>query len=265
MTELVFLKLGGSLITDKDRPYTPRLDKLDELADQIASVHSRASGLRLRLGHGSGSFGHTAAKKYGTRNGVYDPEGWKGFAEVWYQAAQLNNFVMDALHKAGIATLAFSPSSNVIASNGQVLQWDTTPICMALANGILPVIHGDVIFDEVRGGTILSTEDLFSYLARQLQPKRILLAGIEAGVWEDFPAKTRLVNEIRPDVYEKMRAGVGGSASADVTGGMADKVEQMLILAQAVPGLTALIFSGEEDQNLARALAGEAMGTLIMT
>lgn len=263
MTELVFLKLGGSLITDKDRPYTPRLDKLDELADQIASVHAHTSNLRLVLGHGSGSFGHTAAKKYGTRGGVRDAEGWKGFAEVGYQASQLNNFVMDALHKAGIPALAFSPSSNVIARNGQVLLWDTTPIRMALANGILPVIHGDVIFDEARGGTILSTEELFLHLARQLQPSRILLAGIEAGVWEDFPAKTRLVSAISPEVYEKMRAGVGGSASADVTGGMADKVQQMLSLAQSAPNLTALIFSGEEPQNLERALAGENIGTLI--
>ncbi len=29
---LFFLKLGGSLITDKTRPYTPRLEKLDSLA-----------------------------------------------------------------------------------------------------------------------------------------------------------------------------------------------------------------------------------------
>lgn len=56
---------------------------------------------------------------------------------------------------------------------------------MALANGILPVVYGDVVFDEVRGGTILSTEDLFQHLAHQLHPERVLLAGLEAGVWAD--------------------------------------------------------------------------------
>jgi len=134
---------------------------------------------------------------------------------------------------------------------------------MALANGLLPVIHGDVVFDELRGGTILSTEDLFAHLARPLFPDRILLAGLEAGVWEDFPARTLLVNEIKPHVYEKMRGSVGQSASADVTGGMAAKVEQMLELVHELPGLTAQIFSAEEDGNLARALAGERVGTLI--
>lgn len=269
MAELIFLKLGGSLITDKDRPYTARLDKLADLAHQIEAFLSAdpgtdpASKPRLILGHGSGSFGHTAAKMHGTRDGVHDVRGWQGFAEVWYQASTLNRFVVDALHNAGIPAVTFSPSANVVASDGQVAFWETTPIRMALANGVLPVIHGDVVFDELRGGTILSTEDLFAHLARQLFPNRILLAGLEAGVWEDFPARTVLVNEIRPQVYEEMRAHVGGSASADVTGGMAAKVEQMLGLVRELPGLTAQIFSAEEDGHLARALAGERIGTLI--
>jgi isopentenyl phosphate kinase len=58
-----------------------------------------------------------------------------------------------------------------------------------------------------------------------------------------------------------MRAGIGGSSSVDVTGGMAAKVEQMLGLIQEAPGLTAQIFSAEEEGNLARALAGERVGT----
>jgi isopentenyl phosphate kinase len=269
MAELIFLKLGGSLITDKDRPYSARLDKLADLADQIAAFLSPdgeadpISRPRLILGHGSGSFGHTAAKMHGTRDGVHDARGWQGFAEVWYQASTLNRFVVDALHNAGIPAITLAPSANVIASDGQVALWETTPIRMALANGLLPVIHGDVVFDELRGGTILSTEDLFAHLAKQLFPNRILLAGLEAGVWEDFPARTVLINEIRPPVYAEMRLGIGASASADVTGGMAAKVEQMLALIHEVPGLTAQIFSAEESGNLARALAGERVGTLI--
>ena len=95
----------------------------------------------------------------------------------------------------------------------------------------------------------------------QLKPDRILLAGLEAGVWEDFPARTRLVNEISLQSYEAMRAGIGASASVDVTGGMAAKVVQMFDLIREVPGLTAQIFSAEEAGNLARALAGERVGT----
>ena len=68
--EIVFLKLGGSLITDKDKPYTPRLDKLANLSLEIKTVLDSIPELVLILGHGSGSFGHIAAKKHGTRDGV---------------------------------------------------------------------------------------------------------------------------------------------------------------------------------------------------
>ena len=63
MQELVFLKLGGSLITDKTQPYTVRPDKLADLAAQINRSLQTQPSLRLILGHGSGSFGHTAAKE----------------------------------------------------------------------------------------------------------------------------------------------------------------------------------------------------------
>ena len=266
MTELVFLKLGGSLITDKDKPYTPRLDKLAELAREIAS--SRTPNQRLVLGHGSGSFGHAAAKQYGTREGIKDSPRksedqnyWKGFAEVWFQASQLNRFVMESLRAAGLPAIALAPVAAVTSRETRVASWDLTPLRSALDAGLLPVIYGDVIFDEARGGTILSTEDLFAHLARHLHPKRILLAGLEAGVWEDFPASTRLVDGISLQSYEAMRDGIGASASVDVTGGMAAKVGQMFDLIREVPGLTAEIFSAEETGNLARALAGERVGT----
>jgi len=279
MKELVFLKLGGSLITDKTQPYTPRLDVMDDLALQIKTALQSHPGLRLVIGHGAGSFGHVPASEYRTRDGLppkatplahrerdeTEENYWKGFAEVWYQASALNRFVMKALHKAEVRAISLSPVSSVIASNGQVSVWETTPLRMALSAGIVPVIHGDVVFDEIRGGTILSTEDLFGHLTRALNPDRILLAGLEAAVWEDFPARTNKIEKITPGSFEEISTGVGKAAGADVTGGMESKVKQMLRLVQDVPGLTVQVFSGDEPGNLARALTGDILGTVIST
>ena len=277
MKELVLLKLGGSLITDKTQPYTPRLEVMDDIALQIKTALQTHPGLRLVVGHGAGSFGHVPASEYHTRDGLppratplahrerdeTEENYWKGFAEVWYQAAALNRFVMDSLHTAGVRSMSLSPASSVIASNEQVAVWETTPLRMALSAEIVPVIHGDVVFDEVRGGTILSTEDLFAHLVRALNPDRILLAGLEDGVWEDFPERTKKIERITPASFEQVRAGVGKSHGADVTGGMESKVKHMLDLVNQVPGLTAQIFSGDEPGNLARVLTGETLGTVI--
>jgi isopentenyl phosphate kinase len=279
MQELVFLKLGGSLITDKTKPFTPQLDVMDNLAQQIRiTLHSHPD-LRLVLGHGSGSFGHVPASEYRTRDGLppratplihrgrdeNEDNYWRGYAEVWYQASSLNRFVMEALHKAEVRAMSLPPSASVIASGGSVMVWDTTPIRMAISAGIVPVIYGDVVFDEVRGGTILSTEDLFGHLARALTPERLLLAGQEAGVWEDFPTRTKMIEKITPSSFEEVSTGIGKAQGADVTGGMKSKVRQMLQLVQELPEMTIQIFSGDEAGNLIRVMAGEILGTMITT
>jgi isopentenyl phosphate kinase len=276
MKELVFLKLGGSLITDKTKPYTPLLDMMDDLALQVATTLQVQPNLRLVIGHGAGSFGHVAASEYKTRDGYPRPSPlahrerdqneenyWEGFAEVWYQASTLNRYVMKALHKANVRAISLPPSSSVIASEGKVSVWETTPIRMALSSRMVPVIFGDVVFDEIRGGTILSTEDLFMHLARALSPERILLAGLESAVWQDFPARTKKIEKITPDTFDQISAGIGKSEGADVTGGMESKVKQMLELIENNHELTIQIFSGTEPGNIVRALTGETLGTVI--
>jgi len=263
MPELVFLKLGGSLITDKTVPFTARKDKIASLAGIIARTLQTHPELSPVLGHGSGSFGHTAAEKNGTRQGVNSSEQWAGFAEVWYQASKLNRHVMDALHSAGIKAVALAPISSITARDGRVIRWDLDPLRRALDARILPVIYGDVVFDEVRGGTILSTEDLFGHLAHELHPKRILLAGLEEGVWADFPDRKLVVDRITPESFAGIKQRVGSGPGADVTGGMESKVGLMLEVVKANPVIKVLIFSGEAPENLQKALNGEKIGTMI--
>ncbi len=260
---LQFLKLGGALITDKTRPHKLRHGILRRLAAEIASACASQPGMRLLVGHGSGSFGHVPASRYGTRQGVRTTEEWRGFGDVWMEASALNRLVDEALFAAGLRPIAIPPSAVAVAQAGQVLTWDLAPVQAALENGLLPVVYGDVVFDTERGGTILSTEDLFVYLAKELRPARVLVAGLEDGVWADFPFRTQLIPEITSDNYPDLASSLGASAFTDVTGGMASKVEQLLALAQAVPGLEALIFSGETPGAVQQALSGRYHGTII--
>jgi isopentenyl phosphate kinase len=261
--ELAFLKLGGSLITDKTSPRTARLDVLSRLAQEIAHAREIKPGLSLVLGHGSGSFGHVPAQKYQTRQGVNSTQMWLGFVEVWKEAADLNEIVLAALHHAGLPAIALPASAGMVADNRQVLMWNTDPIEMAMQAGLVPVVYGDVIFDRKLGGTIFSTEDLFVYLANRFRPQSILLAGIEAGIWADFPHRTNLVERITPDNVDQFTATLGESAGTDVTGGMASKVEGMLHLVRAMPELKIRVFSGLQPGSIKQALTGEPVGTLV--
>jgi isopentenyl phosphate kinase len=62
MPETIFLKLGGSLITNKDQAHTALIDQIDAIGKQIKQYCQENPENRLLLGHGSGSFGHVAAR-----------------------------------------------------------------------------------------------------------------------------------------------------------------------------------------------------------
>jgi isopentenyl phosphate kinase len=257
---LTFLKLGGSLITDKTRPRTPRPEVLARLMDEIAAARQARPSLLLVLGHGSGSFGHVEGSQYGTRAGVHTSEQWRGYAEVQAVAGELNRLVVDAARRAGLPVLNLPPSASAVCRDGAIQTMAVEPVEAGLAHGLLPLVFGDVALDEVRGGTIVSTEDVFRYLAGVMRPERILLAGIEPGVLTHFPGG-EIIPAIAPGVA---LGGVGGSHAADVTGGMASKVQEMLALVGAVRGVTVRIFCGTTEGLVRAALLGEAQpGTAI--
>jgi isopentenyl phosphate kinase len=74
----------------------------------------------------------------------------------------------------------------------------------------------------------------------------------------------RIVPRISPANWESLRGGLGGSRGADVTGGMASKVRDMLALVSANPKLTVQIFSGLIEGNVERALNGQEFGTMLV-
>jgi isopentenyl phosphate kinase len=256
-----FLKLGGSLITDKDRPQTAREDVLRRLSKEIATVLQENPGLSLVLGHGSGSFGHKVAALHGTHAGAATPEEWRGFAAVWASASRLTRIVIDSLIEAGLPAIALPPSASAVCQDGRLVTLATEPIERALSAGLLPVVRGDVAFDRIRGSTIVSTEKVMAYLAPILKPSRVLMAGVEPGVFADFPMNQHLLEVLTPDLLGG--AHVVGARSTDVTGGMADKVAQAFALAKAVPGVEVRIFSGMEPGVIQHTLSGTPAGTLI--
>jgi len=260
---IVFLKLGGSLITNKTKPFTPQRARLNRIAREIKEARQKNCNLKMIIGHGSGSFGHVAAHHYHTRQGVNNQQEWAGFAEVWLQARRLNQIVIESLYENGLPVIAFPPSSSVVTRNGKILSWDISPMIMALENGLIPVIQGDVIFDKHLGGTILSTEELFLFLAGKISTNRVLLAGVEDGVWADFPGNSNLVTHISPQNYPSFRSSLQASGAVDVTGGMLKKVQDMIELIEDNPSQQVLIFSGVKSDNILKALLGENPGTLI--
>jgi len=261
--DLVFLKLGGSLITNKSRPNTALQGMISELAVAIKLATEKYPNKQWILGHGSGSFGHNAASKYATQEGVRTPAEWIGFLEVWNAAQALHQIVKSELIKVNLPVISFSPLSAITTNEKHITYWNLEPITSSLVNGFIPVVFGDVVFDRTLGGTILSTEDLFVYLADRMMPKRILIAGMEEGVYSDYPACHSVIPKLSPVNINEYEDTLNGSGNIDVTGGMRSKVLLMLNLVKNDPSLRVHIFSGKDPKNIIRILDGDQIGTLI--
>ena len=263
MKDVIFIKWGGSLITNKDKPFTPNLETIQDLAIQIRKLRELKPGLNLILGHGSGSFGHAVGNKYKTRVGVNSKEEWLGFSEVWYAARELNTFVVKALQDEKIPSITFPPSTFMTSSNRSGNHLFQTTIKSALERNLVPIIHGDVIFDDQLGGTILSTEDIFIFLAKFFNPKKILLAGLEKYIWADFPINTVPIKLITPENFNFIKSNIQGSSSVDVTGGMLEKVRIMIDLVQTFPYTEVSVFSGLIQNCLIEEVLYKPIGTII--
>ena len=263
LNPLFFVKLGGSLITDKRIRATPRLGIIRQLAEELAEVLRASPSLRILFGHGSGSFGHWEANQYGTRNGVRSADEWYGFARVSAAALQLNRIVVQSFVYAGVPMLSLQPAASTLARHGVITKLELDPIRRALTHGLVPLVFGDVAFDEAIGGTILSTEDVFVHVAKALRPSWVLLLGNAPGVLDN---NRQTIPVITPETYPQVKEHLRRSGYTDVTGGMADKVERMVTLVERLPGLRVRIMSGNEAGHLRDALARPAestSGTLI--
>lgn len=258
---MIFLKFGGSLITEKGQPETPRSEVIHWLSEDLAAAKREQPNLRVLLGHGSGSYGHVLAAKFNTHLGASTQAEWFGFAAVWASANKLHRLLIDALRENGLPAMSFPPSSSVVCEGGMIVEMAFEPIQRALEAGLLPVVQGDVAFDRRRGATIVSTEEVMSHLAKRLRPARWLLVGIEPGVYVNYPVSEEIADEISEADLERL--SLRGASTTDVTGGMAEKVRQALWLSKSYPDLEIRIFSAEAPGRLLAALRGGQFGTRV--
>lgn len=263
MEDIMLLKLGGSLITDKTKPFTPRLDVIKRLAKEVHEARTR--GVKLIIGHGGGSFPHKPAKDYRTNEGMINKESCKGISLVQDAASRLNRIIVNSLIEAGENAISVQPSAALVAEQGRIKEWYLESVKEMLKHNLLPVPYGDVALDIKQGCSIISTEEILNYLAKNLGSKKIILVGIVDGVFTSDPQKdssAKLIKEINTENYQEIKKYLGGSAGIDVTGGMLHRVERIFELTKL--GVEADIINGEKEGYLKRALLGEkGLGTII--
>jgi isopentenyl phosphate kinase len=263
MKQMLMVKLGGGVITDKNVHYGLREDVLSRLASEIARGYAMLGESKLIIGNGAGSFAHFSAHKYKTTEGFVDENSRVGMGWVRHDAVKLNQIVFEQLLLANVPVFSYSPSSLMSVSNRLTKQIFTESIEDGLKNGIVPLVYGDVVVDALRGCDVYSTERVFDelakYFAKNYQVK-VIHVSAEEGVYKTGQAS--VFEKITKDNFEEVKQHLGGSKGVDVSGGMLHKVEECLELTKL--GINSLIVSGMVEGRVAEVISGKkTVGTII--
>jgi len=235
--ELALVKIGGSVITDKSRPFSLNHDHLDRLASALASYQGR-----LVIVHGGGSYAHPIAKKYGltTELTKIDP---KGVTLTRLAVLTLHNEVVLSLLKVGIPAYSIQPLCLLQASAAEVLN-------QLLSSNLTPVTYGDVIPTK-NGSYVISGDTLMCIIASSLKPHRVVFTVDVDGLYDTNPKSGRLLKEVSLNWLPKH----SGEAGFDVTGGIVGKVKEAQKIASI--GLEVYFVNGLYPERVLKALRGE--------
>jgi len=264
MSELVVLKLGGSVVTIKNGIMQSRKGAINRLAKAIAQARLEQPGLSLILVNGAGCFGHAVVKKHEIKDGVRTLEQKIAFADTHWCVNQLNQIIVRALLDAGVPAIGLPPSSLLDQENKRIANFDLTKVRQFIEFGMVPVFYGDFVLDSVQGGSVVSGDQIVPYLARELKATRMIFASDVDGVCDSDPKTNpnavcvRLVCE--KNKYEVL-AKLEGAKTTDVTGGMKGKINELLEEAKITP---IFIVNGNRAKRVQKALLGKKVkGTLV--
>ena len=126
----------------------------------------------------------------------------------------------------------------------------------ALEAGLVPLLHGDLVFDKSKGMGILSGDRIASLLGRELGNTRVLFGCDVDGVLSGNPKTERgagVISEVNSQNFSEAERATS-SPSRDATGGMGAKIGEALSLAKA--GHECYIFNLKERHALGKILSG---------
>ncbi|HEV2227095.1 MAG TPA: isopentenyl phosphate kinase, partial [Nitrososphaerales archaeon] len=237
---------GGSVITDKSKPFSYRPDVVSALSEEIASCDEK-----VVVVHGGGSYGHVVARQHGI-NSNPGPAPASGVAQTRGAMYELNRLVCKTMIEFKLSPYPFSPFDAVSrAGKAPVAQW----LRGLLKENLTPVTFGDVGLAP-GGFKVISGDIIVQELAKILSPERCVFALDVDGVYEENSRV--IIPELSPSKIRRMSVLTG----ADATGGMKLKLE---VAARIAAGGTKVCFvSGYRRNEFSKALRGlEFYGTVV--
>lgn len=234
LEELVLIKLGGAAITDKKREHTLKENIIRQVLKEI-----KLSGITPIIIHGAGSFAHITARDYDLVNGISEE------IDLDRQIAAISKIRLSMMKLTGyIANVAIEMEldpfpvaiSSILVSGGPDKEAHIMfeAVEYALKNKMIPILHGDMVFDTANLFRVISGDRIINLLAGYFKDKgrrvRVIFGSNTNGLYDKDPnnhTDAKLIHKILPNQIRQYIETAGGSAGIDVTGGMHGKLKSI--------------------------------------
>lgn len=259
MKPIYIIKIGGSVATYKDRSGVAlRRSLLANTAKVLAELRSKKN-FNLILVHGAGSVGHRLAHKFGLKNGAgNDPEKISGALKLRIENQKFNASFLEIMLSEGLPVSSVHTASVIAQEGGEISYCDTEIIKTALEKDIIPVLYGEMAYDNDITLSVCSGDVIAPYLAKELGAKKVFFASDIDGIFDKDPyhnEDAELMEQIDLSKIEE-NVSLSGSHSVDVTGGLGGKIRSIRML-QGTSLDSIEIFNGLKADNYRKIILGE--------
>ncbi|HEY9398268.1 MAG TPA: isopentenyl phosphate kinase [Nitrososphaeraceae archaeon] len=246
--DVVLIKLGGSVVTHKERPMTVNKTAIDRILKALLSVK-----VPIILVHGGGSFGHYWSIMYDMHS---KPERYssEGIALVHESMISLNHIIVKSMLKLKMNPYTISPFSLILGNKPFVKK--IIDLASMTKDKIIPITYGDIVYRTCHKYSIVSGDELMTVISSVLRPKKVIFAINVDGIYKD-PQFKEVVQTIEEEALIKFSA-----VDFDITGGMKRKVREALKISLA--GIDVHFVNGFKPERLLKIIENKKTeGTVI--
>ena len=243
---MILIKLGGSIITNKEKPLSPRKKTINKILKEIGKIKEP-----VIIVHGGGSYGHYWSVKYDMHT---KPEKTapKGVAIVKNSMVELNKIILDSAVKNRINSYCLPPTD--FMNGNKSIKSKILTISDIAKSGLTPITFGDALWFGQKKSYILSGDVIMTIIGKILKPRLSLFVLDVDGVYSDLKTK-RLIHDFKKEKPEIK------NNKMDVTGGMTRKITEANNMAKA--GLKIFFVNGNKPKRITDAISGKRFeGTL---
>ena len=243
---MILIKLGGSIITNKQRPLTANVPAIKRIATHLGKIKEPCM-----IVHGGGSFGHYWSVRYDMHTKP-DKYNIKGVSVVKNSMVELNKLVLQTFLQSDRRPYCLPPTDFIFGDKPMIKKIKEIP--KIADTGLIPISYGDVMWFGKNKFYILSGDRIMGMLTKILKPRLAIFVTNVDGVYSNIKTR-KLIREITTEkpIITKVKM--------DVTGGMSRKIKEAISMSRN--GTNVFFVNGKTPQRIINAINGKGFeGTL---